>query len=539
MRTVLWLLACLALSTTPAPAGPNAGGVITVHHNAAVTYTADPGWIDGALAGSGYVHSEAPAASGPFPLPDDGQKVVWFAYALFPNGSQPRLKTVTFGHDFTPFANSTGVKIDWAEAEPGSSQQTTAGWPTQPNSGTSLVLSTTHTSLVTELYTFAGYGTSGQIYALRQHPTAPSEFGDDSIAALVDPIGGFGSMGFGVYGTPVWPVVHGACCWLDGTCVFTSYPNCQTGTWYPNVVCSPDLCPASPPEGACCDFATGWCEITTVENCSYTWLGENVPCSQYTCMMPELVGACCNPITGACFITFEAGCAYTWLALVPCSPNPCPPPIEGACCDPEGVCVVTIHADCAPPNMWNPEWTSCEPNPCEEPGGACCHLDGSCLFLHSDDCSTGSWTAGMDCYPNPCPQHGACCDVATADCHITTEDECDYVWLGVNVPCSPATCFEMHIHGACCNPMTGACLSTHAEDCTYTWLAMVPCTPNPCPPPAVGACCDPEGVCAVTTQGDCGEPSVWYPEWTSCEPNPCSPVPVERSTWGRIKARYQ
>jgi hypothetical protein len=42
-----------------------------------------------------------------------------------------------------------------------------------------------------------------------------------------------------------------------------------------------------------------------------------------------------------------------------------------------------------------------------------------------------------------------------------------------------------------------------------------------CLPTPVGACCQRNGACAVTTQAGCPAPGVWHPEWTSCTPNPC------------------
>jgi hypothetical protein len=38
----------------------------------------------------------------------------------------------------------------------------------------------------------------------------------------------------------------------------------------------------------------------------------------------------------------------------------------------------------------------------------------------------------------------------------------------------------------------------------------------------VGACCQPNGACSVTSEVGCASPGVWHGEWTSCEPNPCS-----------------
>jgi len=37
-----------------------------------------------------------------------------------------------------------------------------------------------------------------------------------------------------------------------------------------------------------------------------------------------------------------------------------------------------------------------------------------------------------------------------------------------------------------------------------------------------GACCYPDGSCAVTTQAD--GTAVWHGEWTSCDLNPCPPA---------------
>ena len=72
------------------------------------------------------------------------------------------------------------------------------------------------------------------------------------------------------------------------------------------------------------------------------------------------------------------------------------------------------------------------------------------------------------------------------------------------------------------------------------WLA---CIPNPCPqpppPPLLGACCLGE-VCTMRTMEDCvAQGGIWTGSPT-CDPNPCLfPTPVERSSWGRIKASYR
>ncbi|MDM7913934.1 MAG: hypothetical protein QUU85_01525 [Candidatus Eisenbacteria bacterium] len=54
-----------------------------------------------------------------------------------------------------------------------------------------------------------------------------------------------------------------------------------------------------------------------------------------------------------------------------------------------------------------------------------------------------------------------------------------------------------------------------------------------------GACCLPDGTCLVISEEQCAaEQGLWYGE-IPCEPNPCEPVPVQETNWGRIKAIYR
>jgi hypothetical protein len=55
----------------------------------------------------------------------------------------------------------------------------------------------------------------------------------------------------------------------------------------------------------------------------------------------------------------------------------------------------------------------------------------------------------------------------------------------------------------------------------------------------VGACCFPSGSCLVGTEVDCEEADgIYVGDGISCDPDPCLPVPLNESTWGRIKARF-
>lgn len=98
--------------------------------------------------------------------------------------------------------------------------------------------------------------------------------------------------------------------------------------------------------------------------------------------------------------------------------------------------------------------------------------------------------------------------------------------------------------GACCFP-DGHCEYVYEQGCLEAegdWLGEnTTCDPNPCPPPPpLGACCLEDGSCQVVEAAVCQDlGGVYQGDNTVCEPNPCPPVPVEESTWGRVKAIYR
>ncbi|MFN8547564.1 MAG: hypothetical protein U0527_06235 [Candidatus Eisenbacteria bacterium] len=76
------------------------------------------------------------------------------------------------------------------------------------------------------------------------------------------------------------------------------------------------------------------------------------------------------------------------------------------------------------------------------------------------------------------------------------------------------------VPGACCAP-DGSCTITTEAGCTGLWQGpFSSCEPNPCSP-VLGACCAPDGSCSQTPQSTCLAPNSWHGEWTSCDPNPC------------------
>ncbi|MHC5005693.1 MAG: hypothetical protein ACYTJ0_21560, partial [Planctomycetota bacterium] len=151
-----------------------------------------------------------------------------------------------------------------------------------------------------------------------------------------------------------------------------------------------------------------------------------------------------------------------------CEPNPCPQP-KGACCLEDGTCSVITQAACTElGGTFQGAFSNCDPNPCPQPTGACCFDDGSCQPLTQAACleAGGSFQGPFTtCDPNPCPQpKGACC-LADGTCTVVTAADCEL--FGGD--------FQGNFQG---------------------------CDPNPCPQPT-GACCFSDGTCEVLTQADC------------------------------------
>ncbi len=57
---------------------------------------------------------------------------------------------------------------------------------------------------------------------------------------------------------------------------------------------------------------------------------------------------------------------------------------------------------------------------------------------------------------------------------------------------------------------------------------------------AQGACCFADGSCLVLAPADCeGQNGIYQGDDTTCDPNPCPPVPTETTTWGAIKNSFK
>lgn len=93
---------------------------------------------------------------------------------------------------------------------------------------------------------------------------------------------------------------------------------------------------------------------------------------------------------------------------------------------------------------------------------------------------------------------------------------------------------------ACCFP-DGSCQLLLASECdaaggTPDPTGAAACNPNPCPQPAIGACCIGD-ICVIRFEDDCDrDGGVFQGPDTTCDPDPCVPTPTFQTTWGSIKA---
>ena len=206
------------------------------------------------------------------------------------------------------------------------------------------------------------------------------------------------------------------------------------------------------------------------------------------------------PSTASCSVTTEAyvrrGARVARRRTV-CDPNPCPQP-TGACCTIDGACALTVEADCGLPSPWQGPSATCAPSPCPQPTGACCTQSGICSVTTDADCAE-IWTMFGLCNPNPCGQPAGSCCAPSGACSVTTQANCGGAWT-IFGDCSPNPCPQPT--GACCS-QAGTCSrddpgrvlqSERLAGRRHRLLARTPALQP------TGACCTPSGTCTVATQ---------------------------------------
>ncbi len=180
----------------------------------------------------------------------------------------------------------------------------------------------------------------------------------------------------------------------------------------------------------------------------------------------------------------------------------CAPEPTGACCLPDGTCVVVTLAQCLElKGLYIGDGAPCSQCGVLEPVGACCLPDGTCVQVSVFECGNlqglylGDGTPCTDCAV--LTPIGACC-VQGAPCVQTSAVNCAAsggVYLGDGTPCSDC---NAPVDGACCIP--GGCIITLQVDCDSqggTWLG--PGTScDDCPVPVDPCDLDVDGVVGIT-----------------------------------------
>jgi hypothetical protein len=327
MKPLLRSFTILLGWTSAALAGPNAGGTIILHNPGIVYCIDDSNYCE---------YGTTPPTCEQADTRIDGAEMRLFrVYAAFPEGSQPRLKGMSFGvHYPSPdiMVIASGPCI--GDINNGGAELPGPGWP-GPDTGTVIVWQYLQTNRIVPCYWFAGYNYYSPrpaVFQLRDNPDPGfgGMFADDSIPSILDPIAGYGSLGFDTDGVPVCPNGElGACCLCNGSCLETLQSDCPTGNWMPSISCDPNPC--AWPLGACC-------------------LPDATCIQEIECRCQELGG--------------------TWFLDAPC-PDPCIGPPSGACCNLETrECRVMTESECSDqpyPHRYMGNHTDCDPNPCPEP----------------------------------------------------------------------------------------------------------------------------------------------------------------------------
>lgn len=221
----LCLLAGAIFGAVAAPgrgwAGPNGEGSLIIHANPSLNYTIDQAWCgraDISRAERAIVDVD-PSDS------DHTRKYIWFVLAVFPTYASPKVAGLTFGVDYDSQVTIEAVGICGASFELASSNPK---WP-ESGSGTALQWNEVQRDRVFEVYWFAGYGYTESTFRVTEHPFSTTGFADDSIPAEIDPIEGYGTLGFGIAGhNPYLAFLPtGACCNTTGVCTTTIRDLCE------------------------------------------------------------------------------------------------------------------------------------------------------------------------------------------------------------------------------------------------------------------------------------------------------------------------
>ncbi len=315
---------------------------------------------------------------------------------------------------------------------------------------------------------------------------------------------------------------RGACCHLDGTCgsaVVVSECTGEHDEFIPGASCA-----ACDDRGACC-LPHGKCENAVVqEDCedpegrNGVYDGDGTLCRPNLCV----TGACCL-LDGSCddSLTQQAcedeavGGAYQGPGT-PCAPGLC---IRGGCCHLDGSCDdFVVESECMELYDEFVAGFDCRDFGCLA-GGACC-IGGTCEDnMPEETCGLQGGTYTVDgtlCTSDLCLQGACCLPNETCDDTLTRQscEAADGLYLGEGSVCAGTDCRR----GSCCTPV-GVCtdpvvpsLCDVPEDFNPGSCAHFPCVGR-------GACCLPDGSCAILTRKACvSQLGTYDGDATICDP---------------------
>lgn len=253
MRRLLLAMAILALASSVAFAGPNAGVVLMVHGNQDATILTE-GDVCGTVALPAACEDLIPSA-----VPDNDSGEEWFlVLVVSPPENTPNFNTAVFGlGDWDTgaigYIDAFGSCVAGALDAPYNPDT----WPS-PNNGTAVSWSPECLyGYMEPIYFFGVYVYGTGTIPLAGHPTQAAVVVDCTANPAEDPFEGFGIMGIGGGAGDNPPCPGGtqpdpwACC-FGTTCVMLTQDECtaQGGdSWWDGIDCEPenDPCYEEPP----------------------------------------------------------------------------------------------------------------------------------------------------------------------------------------------------------------------------------------------------------------------------------------------------
>ena len=255
-------------------AGTNSDGTLLLHANLTLV---------GSASNCGYSQLRDCKAA-VTQAPANGNSIIFFVIAVFPDYASPRVSVVTFGIQYD---NPDVGPITWGTCGDLSLGTTAPPFPTS-GSGLAVEWDRPQQNDIFEICWFESQPSSSGQIKLCAHPTQGGHFIDDSTPAESDDIESYGKLGFGsVSGlNPCSDAPPGACCDPDGACVLELRAACESLSGYTYVedysVCSPNPC--TPGMGACC--IRDVCRLILYNACldaAGTFMGSGVSCVPLPC----------------------------------------------------------------------------------------------------------------------------------------------------------------------------------------------------------------------------------------------------------------